>query len=410
MALLSQTSRPRRPDSFDVFAERYFRWFFTSVALADLGMHLRMVVLAWLVLELTDSPAWVGMVIGIRAVPSVILSLWGGALADRVPKKRVVVASRLLFGLLAFLVGLLASSGQLEAWHLLIISVAVGFIFALSRPAGPAWIPMLVPRQRLISANSLLGIASNTGEIVGPGLAGWLIGTWGTDSAFFVIAAIFLMSMLPLCPIEEDGAPPPKPKRSILLDIVDGVRYTKSSHVIMGILLLNSTALFAASIDVMIPVYARDVLRVRPGGFGIMGASLGAGFLIGSITMSFVGNLPRKGLMIWMGAIMWDFSRASFTFSPWFSLSVFLLLVMGAGGSIYFISLMTLLQEVTSDEMRGRVMSIFHISNDMIPLGAMLAGFLAATVNNWFPQLFGAMAAETITLPIFLLIPKFRRA
>ena len=95
---------------------------------------------------------------------------------------------------------------------------------------------------------------------------------------------------------------------------------------------------------------------------------------------------------------------------PWFSLSVFLLLVMGAGGSIYFISLMTLLQEVTSDEMRGRVMSIFHISNDMIPLRAMLAGFLAATVNNWFPLLFGAMAAETITLAIFLLIPKFRRA
>jgi MFS family permease len=350
------------------------------------------------------------MVIGIRAVPSVIFSLWGGALADRMPKKRVIVASRLLFALLAFLVGLLASSGHLEAWHLLIISAGVGFIFAFSRPAGPAWIPMLVPRQRLISANSLLAIATNTGEIVGPGLAGWLIGAWGTDSAFFVIAAIFLVSMLALRPIQEDGTPPPIPKRPILLDIVDGVRYAKSSPVILGILLVNSTALFAASIDVMIPVYAREVLKVGPGGFGIMGASLGAGFLIGSITMSFVGNVPRKGLMIWLGAIMWDVTSAGFAFSPWFLLSIFLLLIMGAGGSVYFISLMTLLQEVTSDEMRGRVMSIFHISNDTIPLGVMLAGFLAATVNNWFPLLFGAIVAEAVVLAIFLLIPKFRRA
>ena len=213
-----------------------------------------------------------------------------------------------------------------------------------------------------------------------------------------------------LRPIRDAGTPPSKPKRSILLDIADGIHYAKNSQVILGVLLINSTVLFAATIDVMWPVYARDVLEVGAAGYGIMGASLGAGFLIGSITMSFVGNVPRKALMIWLGAIMWDFGSIGFAFSPWFPLSVSLLLLIGSAGSIYFISLVTLLQEITSDEMRGRVMAIFHITTDAIPLGAMLAGFLAVTVNNWFPLLFGGLVAEALTLAIFISIPKFQRA
>ena len=117
-----------------------------------------------------------------------------------------------------------------------------------------------------------------------------------------------------LRPIRDAGTPPPKPNRSIFLDIAEGIRYAKNSQVILGILLINSTVLFAATIDVMWPVYARDVLKVGPDGYGIMGASLGAGFLIGSVTMSFVGNVPRKALMIWLGAIMWDFGSVGFAF------------------------------------------------------------------------------------------------
>ena len=161
----------------------------------------------------------------------------------------------------------------------------------------------------------------------------------------------------------------------------------------------------------MMPVYARDVLEVGAGGFwGAMGAVLGAGFLVGSIIITLIGDVPRKVLILWVGAVMWDFSMAGFAFSGYFPLSLLLLFIIGAGGSIYFVTAFTLLQSNTPDEMRGRVMSIFGLTMDTVPLGAMLGGFLAVTVNNWFPLILGAAVAEPIMLIYFITRPEFRRA
>ncbi len=117
----------RRPVALDVLAIRDFRWFAVSAAFSDLGISLRLVVTAWVVLELTDSAAWVGLVVGIRALPTVLLTLYGGVVADRVSKRRILMATRIGLAGLAFLAGILISTGAIEAWHLLVISIGVAF-------------------------------------------------------------------------------------------------------------------------------------------------------------------------------------------------------------------------------------------------------------------------------------------
>ena len=173
---------------------------------------------------------------------------------------------------------------------------------------------------------------------------------------------------------------------------------------------MESTTVFAVAVIPLMPVYARDVLDVGASGFGILAASMGAGFVVGSLLTSLVGNIPRKGLALIVVAPMWDVPMAVFAFSTVFPLSAALLFIMGVGGAIWINLLVTLLQTLSADHMRGRVMGLHSIANQFAPLGIMMAGALAVAVNKEFALLMGAALGTPVGVAIYLGSPALRRA
>ena len=269
MATRARIHFRKRPEFLGVLALRDYRWFLASAAFADLGIALRFVVTGWVVLELTDSAAWVGLVIGITALPSILLALFEGVVADRVSKRRILITVRMSHAGLAFLAGLLISTGAIEAWHLLAISIGIGLAMAFGRPTGGSWVPTLVPRERLVSTNGMLGAANNSGEIIGPGLGGWLIGTSGTDTVLFIVAGVYAASFLTLGFVRDPGASTRVVRKAVLIEIKEGLKFAAGSQVILGILIINSTGIFATALITMMPVYApRRARRWRERAWG----------------------------------------------------------------------------------------------------------------------------------------------
>ena len=175
------------------------RWI--SNATADLGVELRIVATAWLTLELTGSPFWVGFIASLPVLPALFLSVFGGILADRMDRRGLIVIDRLVRVALAFTIAFLIGSQLLEVWHLIAIVLTMGFAMSVAGPAQLALIADLVDKRRLLAANSLGAMANNAGEILGSAMAGYLIATAGAGSAFYTIGVLYLVSV----PLDASG-------------------------------------------------------------------------------------------------------------------------------------------------------------------------------------------------------------
>ena len=184
-----------RPAALDVLRLEEFRYFWLANAGADLGVELRFLAASWLVLDLTDSALWVGLVGGIRAVPIVVLGLLGGAATDRLDRRTILLVTRSVMAMLGFLTGYLITSGRIEPWHLLLISMSAGTTLAFS---GPAWRTMLVDlvgRDRALTANSIVMGVADVGSIVGPAVGGYVIASFGVEWVYYVSGAVFFGSV-----------------------------------------------------------------------------------------------------------------------------------------------------------------------------------------------------------------------
>ena len=362
-----------------------------------------------MVLQLTDSVLWVGVIVGIRAVPTTLLALFGGAVTDRLDRRAILVVTRSAMAALGLLTGFLVSAGLIEAWHLLLIGVAAGAALAFSGPAWRAMVVDLVGRERALTGNALNEVAGSVGEILGPAIAGFLIAWTDVAVVYYLAGAIYVASVMLTLRMRHRTQPSARPKRSILDDVRDGLAYARRTPGIPAMLAIASTTIFVVALIPLLPVYARDVLDVGSSGFGIMASALGVGFLVGSILISMAGDIPRKAVVLLIAGAFWDGPMVAFAFSRIFVLSVALVFVMGIGGAVWVNLTLTLLQTFSNDEMRGRVMSLYMIATQAAPLGMILAGALAAAVSNEFALVFGAILATPVGVVVFLRSPALRR-
>jgi MFS family permease len=398
-----------RPAALDVLRLRDYRYFWLSNATADLNYSLRITATSWLVLQLTSSPLWVGLVGGVSGIPAIVLALVGGAVSDRADRRTILLVTRFILNSVAFLTAYLVASGLIEAWHLIPLSLVSGAAFAFAAPSWRVMIVDLVGKERVFTANSLASLAGNAGEIAGPALAGYLIAASGVGPVFYLVAGLQFLGLALLFRMRARSQTAVRSNKSILSDIMAGLDYLRRTPPIPSILVLTLTIIVAMAIIPMMPIYARDVLDAGAGGFGILGAAMGAGFLTGSLITSISGGFRRKGLALIISGAIWDLPMAGFAFSKIFPLSVALVFVMGIGGVIWVNLVVTLLQTLSSEEMRGRVMSLYVIAFQASPLGIMLAGALAEAVSIQFPLLLGAIISTPLGIIVYSLSPKLRQ-
>ncbi|MCC6238566.1 MAG: MFS transporter [Dehalococcoidia bacterium] len=376
--------RPRTP-ALEALRIPDYRRLWLGNALTGVGLNFWFVGSIWLVFSLSGSPFLIGLVNGLSAAPSIVLSVVGGALADRVDRRRMLVGARVVWALLGLSVGALVVLGRAEPWHVLAAALVFGMADAASTPAAHTLLVDIVGKSRLVTTNALDQINEYGGELLAPLAAGLLIAIWG-GATFFIAACLVGLGALSIARIRlrlphgpsEDTAPP----RGLLTDIGAGLGYTLRTRPFPLLLGLSALSLLSAAVTPLVPLYARDVLEVGAAGFGGLLAAFAGGMLLGALGLASLRELPRPGPTIAAARAAWFLAMAAFALSTSFLVSLALLVTMGFAGAVSNNLLLTQFQAQADDQMRGRVMSIHRIADSLEPGGAVLGGALAAMIGG----------------------------
>jgi predicted MFS family arabinose efflux permease len=331
----------------------------------------------WLVLRLTDSPASLGLTSFVNMAPVLLLSLYAGVLADRVDRRRLLLAAQVVILVTAAVLALLVTLGLAAFWQILLATLVIGTAQALTMPAFQAFVSALVPREALGNAIALNSAQFNLSRIVGPAIAGVLVGTVGEAPAFWLqaLAVAWLIVVLARMRVAPSTVGT-RSEAGLWTNLTDGFRYARSDRSLSALLLLAAApAFFVLPYVTLLPVYARDILGIGAAGLGVLTASVGVGALTGAVTVAFGGSGRAGGRLVTMGLIAMALSVAVFAASRSLVVSCVALAVRGAAQVAYYTSTNTLVQLLSPARLRGRILSIYTLTSiGFLPLGSLAAG------------------------------------
>ena len=395
------TGQPRRVvvggvtwrDTFAALKHRNFRLFFVGQLVSLTGSWMQYTAQGWLVYQLTGSKVLLGTVAAVGSLPMLLLSVWGGSVADRHPKRTVVLLTQTGMMLLAFVFAALVWSGHIQPWHILVLAALGGAAMAFDMPARQAFMVEMTSREDLMNAVSLNSSIVNGARVVGPAVAGFLMAHVGMTWCFLLNGLSFIAVLAGLLMMRLPRFVPPAEPASTGRHVVEGFAYVAGHRRLRILLLLfGVVGIFGWSYSVLLPAYATDILHVGERGYGALLSANGLGALLGALTVATYGNRVRPRRLILGG--LWLFSAMLLLLAVvrWYPLVLLCLMVGGWGMLLYFSTTNTLIQTSVSDAMRGRVMGIWAlVFGGMMPIGGLESGLLSQAVGVPWTVAVGAL-------------------
>lgn len=390
------TSRPRlwmqaAMNGFQALRVRNFRLFWTGQLISLTGTWMQTTAQAWLVLQMTDSsPFALGVVITLQYIPVMLFALFGGVLADRLPKRRTLVVTQSLLMVQASLFGVLVATGSIQLWQVYVLAVVQGLITAVDNPVRQSFLYEMVGRDVLVNAVGLNSMTFQGARIFGPALAGLVIQLIGIAPALILNALSFAPVIVALLMMDEKAlfAAPGVQDGSILRRLTDGLQFARRTPLVLSILIFTGfIGMFGFNFTVITPLVADNVLQVGAAGFGLLSAAMGVGALLAALTVAFLQRVSPDRMLL-SGAVFGIF-LGTLGLSQNFIVSMFLFMVVGFTGILSATVASSLLQLNTPEQLRGRVLSI----NLLLTMGSTpIGGFFVGTVA----QLAGVEAALAI--------------
>ena len=343
---------------------------------------MQSVAQAWLVLELTNSPFRLGLIGALQFTPMLLLSFVAGALADRLPKRRLIIASQAVLFLQALCLATLVEFGHVQYWHVAVLALVYGIANTMDMPTRQAFLVELVGKSDLMNAIALNSGMFNAARIVGPALAGLLIAHWGMAPAFFFNALSFVPVLVVLTAIRTDGLPRARSGRRLADEIREGIAYAlRTPRIMLTLSMVLAVSVCLFNYNVIVPLLARDVLHQGARGFGLLMTMLGVGAVAGAVALtvsSRPGRPPVAALAI--PALVQGVATALLASVTSVRLAAVLLLIMGFCGILFMAGSNSTLQLTVPDELRGRVMSLHTlVFAGVTPIGSLLVGSVAET-------------------------------
>jgi len=373
---------------------RNFRLFFIAQIISLIGTWMQTVAQSWLVYRLTGSSALLGSVNFAGQIPVFLLSPVGGVIADRYSRHRIVIATQCFSMLLAMILAGLTLSGYITVWEIFVLSALLGIVNAFDVPARQAFLVDMTNREDLINAIALNSSAFNGARIAGPAVAGIPVALVGEGWCFFTNAVSYIAVIAGLLMMQ---IPPMKPRPtevSAVRHVREGFRFvarTAPSRALM--LLIGLASLAGLPYTVLMPIFADRILNAGPEGLGILMGVSGAGALAGALILASREHVRGLGRWVPIAAGAFSATLVAFAYSRWFWLSAVLLAVAGFSAMIQMGSSNTLIQSMTPDHLRGRVLSAYSMMLlGMAPIGALLAGILAEHIGAPATVAAGAIA------------------
>lgn len=365
------------PPLFRALYQRPFALLWSGQTLSRVGDFVYQLALVWWVREATGSAVAMGMVMVFSMTPMILFLLLGGVVVDRLPRIRLMFASDIGRGVIMLLVALLAQSGQLEIWHVYVVSVLFGFADAFFQPAYVAAVPQMTPAEDWPSANSLSSLSMHLGRIAGPAIGAIIVGMGGTQLAFGINAASFFVSAVLLLPLLGTHVPLPEKQvvtvQGILRDLGDGWRVVLTNPVLYLTIMIAALGniTLAGPFSISMPFLFDDVKTL-----GLVMAVFPAGYILGSIWSGWQTRLRRRGLLGYSGLVLAGLGLMVFGLPVPLALLVIGALVNGAALEIFGMVWANLLQELVPNELLGRVSSIDMLGSFvLLPIGFGLTGW-----------------------------------
>ena len=405
---LTQSNRPR---TFAAMQHRNFRLYFGGQLISMAGTWMQTVAQGWVVYQLSHSDLMLGVVGFASAIPVLLISPWAGVIVDRVPKRGLLVATQAAAMILAFILAVLAFTGAVQTWHVIILAAALGAVNAFDAPGRQAFVVEMVGREDLTNAIALNSMMMNGARVIGPAIGGLLLATVGAAWCFFinglsflaVIAGLLLMRLSIHRVAFHSGSP--------WHQLIEGLRYVRAHREIFALLMLALIfSVFGISYSTILPAFADEILHSDATGLGALTSAIGLGAVTGAFLVARYGNHSRRGQWLTVALLAFPVILALFAYASALPIALLLAFGLGVGFMLVFTNLNTLLQTSVDDAMRGRVLALYTLTFfGFAPFGNLAIGTLSQQWGISVTLLLSAVLSLVLAAPVIILVPRVRQ-
>ena len=382
----SHDADPGPTTGFGALGYRNFRLYFAGHTISLVGWSMHSVALPWLVLLLTDSPFYVGVVGMLGTLPMLLFSLYGGVVADRFPRRRVLLVTQSAAMLTALLLAAIVLTNRVALVHVMIVATLFGLTAAFDIPGRQAFVAELVGKRELMSAVALNSLSFNSSRVVGPGVAGVIIGVAGVGVCF-LLNGISYLALIGALLVMRFAPQPRRGDHTSRSTVWEGLAYvTHDRNMRTLVLMIAIASVFGLPFHVMLPVLARNVMGLGATEFGWMVSASAGGAVVAALGLATLGHRIPKGRVVTVAAPLFGIAVASLGITRSLGALLPLLVLTGFFQVVLTATTNTMLQSLVGDELRGRVMAVYSLAFlGLMPLGTLMAGIVAERwgVASW---------------------------
>jgi MFS family permease len=399
-------------NTFRAFRHRDYLIYWLGLLLGHTGTLIQATAQSWLILQLTNSPFYLGLEGFCLGLPRVLFSAFGGAVVDRSDRKMIFVITQSAFFFMALFLGVMHYLGLIRVWHLLLVSALTGFLVSFEQPVRQSILHHLVPRDDLPNAVTLYQMVFNGSMLFGPSIGGMLIPWIDTRGCFFVATIGNLLVLVTIFMIRIAPIDTPRRKSSITQDMIEGVTVAWQTPVFLALLTVLAIVSFCTKpYTQFMPVFARDILNVGAPGLGILLMAPGAGAILGGLMLASVRHFPKPHRLLFFLAAGFGTAIFFFANSRSFILSMLFLFIAGGFQTTFLSSVAMLLQMHTTENNRGRIMSLFGLINRGLgPMGTFPFGLMATWLGAPFTVAICGVLTVGLVAQVVLMRSELRQA
>ena len=403
-------SSPHARGMWAALSIRDYRLLWWGMVISNIGTWMQMVAQGYLVYDLTHSPLALGAVGLMRAIPVFTFSLFAGVLADRVDRRKLLIVTQSLAGVLAFVLAVLTSTGHIQVWMIMCLAFCSAAVMSFDNPTRQALIPDIVGREYMSNAIALNSAAMNGTGVIGPSLAGIALAAVGAAACFYINAVSFIAVIAALwfmASVENRGGR----KQGMWQNLKAGFGYVRGNAIMAALLVQIGVLCFLGRpYTQLMPAVQRDVLHASAAGLGILMACNGVGALAGALAIARLSDFKHRGTLLVVAIAVSSVALIAFALSTSFVLSCVLLVGVGGGATVMMSTTNMLIQNRVPDELRGRVMSMYTmIIMGGMPLGGMALGSAASFIGVPETLALGGVGCLICLAVVSLRVPAVRK-
>ncbi len=398
---------------YELFSINDYKYLVVANITMFAGYQIRVMALAWIVLDLTQSETSMGLINSISGIGVIGMSLFGGAFSDRFERWKLLWMTKLSVAIISIITGILLSMNIINentVWILIPLSLIIGIIFGIHNPSSQTFVVDVVGKEKLVQAVSFNTSASTIAQIVAPSLGGLLI--WlGYDISFYFISSLYILGALMIISVKTRSKKKNHKVKNenLFIEIKTGIIYSLKNPIIRPLLIISITAIFGGMYQPVIPVKIKNDLGLEELHYGYTLAASGVGALFGSIILFTLGSRVRNLYVLIISFIGFDIGIIIFGFAPNFLISILSSFMMGTGFACWMVTVPVMLQQYASDEMRGRVVSLYYMTILTYQLGWFFGGYILEKTSIEFSVLFSSLSSILIAIITIISAKELRK-